>query len=221
MRILIAEDEKDLNRLIVQKLRKENYSVDACFDGEEAISYLDVAQYDAVILDVMMPKADGYEVLKYIRSNGDNTPVLFLTARDAVSERIRGLDSGADDYIIKPFSFDEFLARVRAATRKKHNTTVNVLKVDNLSLDIGKHLVERGGKAIELSPKEFALLEYLMLNRGIVLTREQIENHIWDFDYEGGTNVVDVYVRYLRKKIDTDGEKSLIQTVRGKGYVIR
>jgi len=221
MRILLAEDEHDLNRIITQKLAANGYSVDSCFDGEEAIDILSYTDYDAVILDVMMPKADGYEVLKSIREKNKTTPVLFLTARDAISERVRGLDSGANDYLVKPFSFDELSARLRALLRTSFGTVSNILSVADLTLDCSSHIVKRGEKEITLSAKEYALLEYLMRNKGIVLSREKIEDHIWNFDYEGGTNVVDVYISYLRKKIDTDCDNKLIHTIRARGYVIR
>lgn len=221
MRILLAEDERDLNRLICQKLTSEGYSVDCCFDGEEAIQILSYTDYDAIILDIMMPKADGFAVLRRLRAAGKTTPVLMLTARDAVADRVKGLDSGANDYLIKPFSFDELCARLRALTRTAFGGTDHVLRVADLTLDCASHAVERGGRAINLSAKEYALLEYLMLNQGIVLSREKIENHIWNFDYEGGTNVVDVYISYLRRKIDSGHDVKLIHTVRGHGYVLR
>ncbi len=221
MRILIAEDERDLNSIIEQKLKKHGYSVDACFNGMEAIDFIDMAEYDAIILDVMMPKADGFYVLEKLRERGKTTPVIFLTAKDSVADRVKGLDSGANDYIVKPFSFDELLARIRAVTRASFNMTSNVLKIDDLELDCASHTVKRAGKEIILSSKEFALLEYLMRNKGIVLSRELIENHIWGFEYEGGTNVVDVYISYLRKKIDGASDKKLIRTIRGSGYTIK
>lgn len=222
MRILLAEDEPDLNRIITQKLSADGYSVDSCFDGREAIEYLDAADYDAVILDIMMPHVDGFGVLRHLRQNRNaTTPVLFLTAKDAVSDRVKGLDSGADDYLVKPFSFEELAARLRAMTRKRFGMTDNVLKIADLTLDIVSHTVRRGDEEINLSVKEYHLLEYLMRNKGIVLSREKIENHIWNFDYEGGTNVVDVYISYLRKKIDDGRQDKLIHTVRGRGYVIK
>lgn len=221
MRILIAEDEHDLNDIITQKLIADGYSVDSCYDGQEAMDILSYTEYDAVILDIMMPKADGYDVLRYLRNAEKTTPVLFLTARDAVSERVKGLDSGANDYLVKPFSLEELCARLRAMTRTSFGIVSNVLKIADLSLDCSSHIAQRGGKEIPLSAKEYALLEYLMHNKGIVLTREKIEDHIWNFDYEGGTNVVDVYISYLRKKIDDGHEVKLIHTVRGKGYVLR
>lgn len=221
MRILVAEDEHDLNEIIVKKLVEEGYSVDACYDGAEAIDILSYTEYDAILLDIMMPKADGFQVLTALRSSRKETPVLFLTARDAIEDRVRGLDSGACDYLVKPFSLEELAARVRAALRTAHGKSTNILTVGNLMLDSGTKSVTRGGRSIELSAKEYALLEYLMLNQGIVLSREKIENHIWNFDYEGGTNVVDVYISYLRKKIDEGQEVRLIHTVRGRGYVLR
>ena len=221
MRILVAEDEHDLNEIIVKKLVEEGYSVDACYDGAEAIDILSYTEYDAILLDIMMPKADGFQVLTALRSSRKETPVLFLTARDAIEDRVWGLDSGACDYLVKPFSLEELAARVRAALRTAHGKSTNILTVGDLMLDSGTKSVTRGGRSIELSAKEYALLEYLMLNQGIVLSREKIENHIWNFDYEGGTNVVDVYISYLRKKIDEGQEMRLIHTVRGRGYVLR
>ena len=168
-----------------------------------------------------MPKADGYAVLKALRSAGKTTPVLFLTARDSIADRVKGLDSGANDYLVKPFSFEELTARIRAMTRSVFGMTNNILSVNNLTLDCTTHTVKRADKEITLSAKEYALLEYLMHNQGIILSREKIENHIWNFDYEGGTNVVDVYISYLRKKIDEGYEDKLIHTIRGRGYVLR
>lgn len=221
MRILFAEDERDLNRIISKRLVENGYSVDSCFDGEEALDYLDSAEYDAIILDIMMPKVDGFEVLTTIRRKGVTTPVLFLTARDAVSDKVKGLDLGANDYLVKPFSFDELLARIRALVRVRFGNVNNTIQVDDLVMNIDTHTVERDGKLIPLSQKEFALLEYLMHNANVVLSREKIEEHIWNFDYDGGTNVVDVYVNYLRNKIDKDYETKLIQTVRGVGYMLK
>ncbi len=221
MRILFAEDERDLNDIITKKLTSQGYSVDSVYDGEEAIDILSYTDYDAVILDIMMPKADGFAVLRALRSKGKSTPVLFLTARDSVQDRVAGLDSGANDYLVKPFSVEELLARIRAMTRTAFGVSDSLLSVGDLTMDTAAKVVKRGGKEIPLSAKEYALLEYLMHNAGIVLSREKIENHIWNFDYEGGTNVVDVYIRYLRKKIDEGYDKKLIHTVRGRGYVLR
>ncbi len=221
MRVLVAEDEQDLNNIVSAKLAESGHSVDSCLDGKEALLYLSAAEYDVVILDIMMPGADGFKVLEKIRKEGRKTPVLFLTARDSIQDRVRGLDAGANDYLVKPFSLEELMARVRVLTRSSHGSAHNVLSAGDLTLDIGTREVVRGGRRIELSAKEFQLLEYLLHNKGIVLSREKIENHIWNFDYEGGTNVVDVYISYLRKKIDVPGAQKLIRTVRGVGYVIR
>jgi DNA-binding response OmpR family regulator len=221
MRIIIAEDERDLNRILTRKLTDEGYSVDSCFDGEQALDYLESADYDGAILDVMMPKMDGFTVLSEIRKKGISTPVLFLTARDSVRDRVHGLDSGASDYLVKPFSMEELLARVRALTRRSYETQSSILRAGDLELDLSAHTVSRAGRAITLSAKEFSLLSYLMHNKNRVLSREKIEDHIWNFDYEGGTNVVDVYIRYLRKKIDDDFDEKLIHTVRGAGYILK
>ena len=221
MRILIAEDEKDLNNILVKKLTSEGYSVDSCFDGQEAIDMIDMVEYDIIILDIMMPKADGYEVLRHIRNLGYTTPVLFLTAKDSVSDRVKGLDNGANDYLVKPFSLLELSARIRSLTRNLFGLTDHILTVEDLSMDCKSHLVKRGEKTINLSSKEYALLEYLMLNKGILLSRKKIEDHIWNFDYEGGTNVVDVYISYLRKKIDEGYDVKLLHTVHGQGYILK
>lgn len=221
MRILVAEDERDLNRLIVKTLEKEGYSVDACFDGEEALYYLEHTEYDAAVLDIMMPKKDGLTVLKSLRRSNRAVPVLLLTARDSVADRVNGLDSGADDYLIKPFDFDELLARIRAVTRKHSPHTSSVITIADLTLDTRSRAVTRAGSTIDLSAKEYSVLEYLCMNPGIVLSREKIEAHIWNYDYAGGSNVVDVYISYLRKKIDGGRSKKLIHTVWGSGWMIK
>ncbi|MDY4096827.1 MAG: response regulator transcription factor [Lachnospiraceae bacterium] len=221
MRILLAEDEKDLNEVIVKTLEKNGYSVDSCLDGREALYYLENTEYDAAILDIMMPGMSGIEVLKAIRSRGSTLPVLFLTARDSVSQRVEGLDAGADDYLVKPFAFDELLARIRVLLRKKSGSAQNLYQLANLKVDLTSHSVFRGDTPILLSAKEFSILEYMILNQGIVLSREKIEEHIWNYDYQGGSNLVDVYIRYLRKKIDEPFSPKLIHTVRGVGYVLK
>ena len=198
MRILVAEDEGELNRLIRCTLEDEGYAVDAVLDGQSALDYLQAGEYDAVILDIMMPKLDGLTVLRRYRSGGGRSPVIFLTARDAIDDRVEGLDSG-----------------------DKGEQKSNTLTVADLTLDLSSHRVTRGGKEIELSSKEFAILEYMMLNEGTILSRESFRNHVWSWDYEGESNVVDVYIRFLRKKIDDGFEKKLIQTVRGSGYMIK
>ena len=221
MRILIAEDEKDLNAIIKKKMESEGYCADSCFDGEDALYYLEQADYDAVIMDVMMPKKDGFQVVKEYRKNGGKAPVLFLTARASVEDRVYGLDLGANDYLVKPFSFAELMARVRAMTRKNSDSVSNIFTLGDLTVDISVKRVTRGNREIRLSSREFALLEYMIKNAGRVLSREQIENNLYNFDYEGGTNVIDVYIRYLRRKIDEGHEVKLIHTVRGAGYVLK
>lgn len=221
MRILVVEDERDLNQILVKKLTVEGYGVDACFDGEEALSYIEMTDYDVIVLDIMMPKVDGFSVLRQMREAGNSTPVLFLTARDAVDDRVAGLDLGANDYLVKPFSLKELMARMRVLTREKDGNSTGVYTAGDLMLDVNRHVVQRGGKDIDLSAKEFAILEYLIRNKNIVLSREKIEEHIWSYDREGGSNVIDVYIRYLRKKLDDDFERKLIDTVRGSGYVLR
>ena len=221
MRILVAEDERDLNRVIEKKLTSEGYSVDVCFDGAEALDFLILAKYDAVLLDIMMPEKDGYEVVQTMRKKGITTPVIFLTAKDTIEDKVRGLDLGANDYLVKPFSFRELMARLRVMTRISHGNVTNQFSVSDLTLDAASRKVFRGGQEISLTAKEFALLEILIRNKNRVLSRETIENNLWNFDYEGGTNVIDVYIRYLRKKIDEPFDKKLIHTVRGAGYVLR
>ncbi|MBQ9960658.1 MAG: response regulator transcription factor [Firmicutes bacterium] len=221
MRILVVEDQKDLNKIITKRLTAEGFSVDSCFDGEAVFDYIDTAVYDCIVMDIMMPKKDGLTTLKEMRAEGDMTPVLFLTAKDTVEDKVTGLDMGANDYLVKPFAFEELLARIRVITRKTSKQVSSLFSVGDLVMDLSSHRVHRAGKEISLSAKEFALLEYLMRNKGIVLSREKIENNLWNYDYAGGTNAVDVYIRYLRKKIDDDYDVKLIHTVRGTGYVLK
>ncbi len=221
MRILVAEDERDLNKLIISCLEKEHYSVDSCYDGLEALDYLECAEYDAVILDIMMPGTDGLSVLKKMRRRNDSTPVLLLTARDSIEDRVTGLDAGANDYLVKPFAFEELLARVRVLLRKPAQTPKTCYKVADLEVHMDTQQVLRGGSEVKLSGKEFALLRYMVQNEGIVLSRDRLEEHLWNFDYAGGSNVIDVYIRYLRKKLDEGHEPKLIHTVRGSGYVLK
>ncbi len=221
MRVLVAEDERELNGIIRKRLEDEKYAVDSVYDGLSALEFMNTVSYDIVLLDVMMPKLDGFEVLRRYREEGGKSPVLFLTARDEVSDRVRGLDTGADDYLVKPFSFSELLARMRVLLRR--SSTVersSVLTIGNLVLDTSSHKVVRNGRRIELSSKEYSILEYMMRNEGIVLSRESIREHIWSWDYDGESNVVDVYIRYLRKKIDDGESEKLIHTIRGSGYMI-
>lgn len=221
MRLLIAEDEKNLNKILAQQLRDNGYSVDACFDGEDALDHIRMTDYDGVILDIMMPKLDGLEVLKKMRADRIDTPVLFLTARDSVADRVEGLDLGADDYLTKPFAFEELLARVRVLIRKKSGNKTNTYTLADLTLDAQSREVKRGDTPISLSSKEFAILEYMIMNKNVVLSRDNLERHIWSYDYEGSSNMIDVYIRYLRKKIDEKFEPKLIHTVRGVGYVLK
>ena len=222
MHILIAEDEPQLNAMLAKRLREEGYVVDSCLSGTEAMDYLACSEYDAAILDIMMPGADGYQVLRYLRSKETRpTPVLFLTALDGVQERVAGLDAGADDYLVKHFAFEELLARLRVVMRRNSGLVSNVLQVADLTMDLDTRQVSRAGQEVDLSAKEYAILECLMRNKGAVLTREKIGSSVWGYDYMGGSNIVDVYVRYLRRKLDEPFETKLIQTVRGVGYTIR
>jgi len=221
MRILVVEDERDLNRLIVKTLTRAGYSADGCFDGVEAEDYLAGAEYDAILLDVMLPKKDGYTLLDEQRRRGLTTPVLFLTARDAVSDRVKGLDLGADDYLVKPFEFDELLARIRAMTRKRDQNRSNLFTLEDLQVDVLRRTASRGGAELTLAPKEFTVLEYLIRNQGIVVSREQVEDRIWNYEYSGSSNNVDGYMSRLRKKIDLPGMPRLLHTVKGVGWVLR
>ena len=221
MRILVAEDEQDLNRLICRTLERAGYGVDACGDGEAALAYLDGADYDCMVLDIMMPKLDGRQVLQSLRSRGAAVPVILLTALDSVQDRVSGLDLGADDYLVKPFDLDELLARIRAVTRKYGVQKTSVCTLADLAVDTASRTVTRAGRNIRLSAKEYAILEYLIRNQGIVISRARLEDHIWNYDYAGGSNVVDVYLAYLRKKIDSGFDQKLIHTVRGAGWVLR
>ena len=221
MRILVVEDEKHLNRIISEAMEDEGYSVDSCFNGADALEYALSAKYDVMILDIMLPKLDGLELVRRLRRRGDTTPVLFLTARDSVADKVEGLESGGDYYLTKPFDFQELLAVVHVMTRKYTGNRSNIYTIADLTLDTAAKTVVRAGKNIELTQKEFSLLEYMVRNRGVVLSREMIENNLWNYDYEGGTNVVDVYVGYLRKKMDAGFDKKLIHTVWGTGWVLR
>lgn len=221
MRILVVEDQPEMNALLVKQLKAAQYSVDSCLTGYDALDYLAGGEYDAVVLDIMLPGIDGLEVLRRRRAAGDKTPVLLLTARDGIEDRVRGLDSGADDYLVKPFALQELLARLRVLIRRRTDQVSDVITVADLQVDCRAHTATRGGQAIALSAKEFAVLEYLARNAGVVLSRERISQGVWNYDYEGGSNVVDVYIRYLRKKLDDGREPKLIHTVRGVGYVLR
>ena len=221
MRVLVVEDEKHLNRIITEAMEDEGYSVDSCFNGADALDYALSAVYDVMILDIMLPKLDGLELVRRLRRGGNHTPVLFLTARDSVADKVEGLESGGDYYLTKPFDFQELIAVVHVMTRKYTGNRSNIYTIADLTLDVSARTVTRAGMSIELTQKEFALLEYMVRNRGVVLSREMIENNLWNYDYEGGTNVVDVYVGYLRKKMDAGFDKKLIHTVWGTGWVLR
>ncbi|BBM53250.1 winged helix family two component transcriptional regulator [Leptotrichia trevisanii] len=221
MRLLVVEDEKKLNDLITKKLEKEYYGVDSCFDGEEAIRYVEGTEYDAIILDIMLPKLDGFEVIKRIRAKKNKVPILLLTARDNIDDKVKGLDYGADDYLVKPFIFEELMARIRVLLRRNSGNADNIITIANLKVDLDAKTVFRDDLLIKLSGREYSILEYLIRNKGKILSRERIEDHIWNYDYEGGTNVIDVYIRYLRKKIDDSYTPKLIHTIRGLGYVLR
>ena len=221
MKILLAEDEVDLNNVVTRYLKKNGYSVDSVLDGEEALDYLEYSEYDLVILDIMMPKVDGFEVIKKLRDKGNHTSVLMLTARDSADDKVKGLDLGADDYIVKPFDFNELMARIRAVVRRKYGNSSNKLVIGDLILDTSEKSVTRAGKQIKLTGKEYEVLEYLMQSKNRILSREQIKEHVWDFDYEGDSNIIDVLIKNIRKKIDIEDGKQIIYTKRGLGYVIK
>lgn len=221
LRLLIAEDEKILNKTLAERLTKAGYSVDSCYNGDDALYYIENTKYDGIILDVMMPKLNGFEVLEKIRRQKILTPVLMLTAKDSEEDIITGLDNGANDYLTKPFSFGVLSARIRAMLRIKESVTGSVLEIADLTLNTVTRTVKRGNTAIELSSKEYAVLEYLMRNKGIVISKEQIEENIWNYEYEGTSDVIKVYIHHLRKKIDGGFEKKLLHTIKNVGYVIK
>ena len=218
MRILLVEDNRRLNNSLKMSLVDDGYAVDPAYDGEEGEELAAIYPYDAIVLDIMLPKKDGLEVCRALRRRRNNTPILLLTARDAVEERVSGLDSGADDYLVKPFAIEELRARLRALLRREASDKSGPLTVADLSVDPATHQVERGGRGVRLTAKEFALLEYCMRNAGRVITREMAESHIWSYDFQAISNVVDVYIRRLRRKIDDPFEVKLFETVRGVGY---
>ncbi|MBE6966244.1 MAG: response regulator transcription factor [Ruminococcaceae bacterium] len=221
MRLLVVEDEKHLNKTLTERLTKIGYTVDSCFDGEDALYYIENTRYDGIILDVMMPKINGFEVLRTMRNNKILTPVLMLTAKDSDEDIINGLDLGANDYLTKPFSFNVLCARLRAMLRLKENVTGAILEVADLSVDTVARVVKRGDTVIELSSKEYSVLEYLMRNKGIIVSKEKIEENIRNYEYEGSSDVIKVYIHHLRKKIDDNYEKKLLHTVKNVGYVIK
>jgi DNA-binding response OmpR family regulator len=218
MRILVIEDNHRLSSSLQMNLTHEGYSVDAAYDGQEGQDLAELTPYDLIILDILLPKKDGLEVCRELRRRRIHTPILLLTARDSVDDRVQGLDSGADDYLVKPFAMRELLARLRALLRRNHPYTNGRLEMGDLIVDPTTHTVEREGHSIDLTPKEFALLEYFMYHPNQVVTRDMIEQHIWNYDFEGNSNVIDVYVRRLRRKIDHPFEVKLLTTIRGIGY---
>jgi len=221
VRVLVVEDESKMATLVRKALELEGYSVDVAMTGTDAVWMGSENEYDAIVLDVMIPEPDGFEVCRRLRADGRWAPILLLTARDSVDDRVIGLDAGADDYIPKPFSFEELYARLRALTRRGAPQRPRVLEVGDLELDPARHRVTRAGNEVELSPKEFALLDLFMRHADEVLSRTTILEHVWDFAYDGTSNVVDVYVRYLREKIDRPFDRTTLETVRGVGYRLR
>jgi heavy metal response regulator len=220
VRILVVEDERRIAAFIKRGLEEERYAVDVAYDGQEALDWAATVEYDVIVLDVLLPKKDGIRVCRELRDQGNKVPVLMLTARDAVEDRVRGLDSGADDYLVKPFAFQELLARIRALLRRQGEIRTTQLQVADLVLDTLTHRATRAGQVIELTAREYALLEFLMRHPRQVLSRTQIAEHVWGYDFFSTSNVVDVYIGYLRRKIDRGFEVKLIQTVRGAGYII-
>jgi DNA-binding response OmpR family regulator len=218
MRVLLVEDEKGVARFIRQGLTEAGYAVDVAVDGAEGTGYARTGSYDLLIVDIMLPEMSGLDLLKGIRRNGDRTPVILLTARDGLDDKISGLNSGADDYLVKPFAFPELLARARAVLRRPPKHETKILRFEDVEMDLDRHRVLRDGRRIELSPKEFALLEVLLRHPNQVLTRVQIMEHAWDFGLSSETNLIDVYIGYLRRKIDRGFGRKLIHTVRGVGY---
>jgi heavy metal response regulator len=221
MRILVIEDEVKIAQFIKRGLKEEGYAVDVANDGEEGHFLLSSNEYDAIILDLMLPKIDGLTLCRTLRKEGNQTPIVMLTAKDTVKDKVKGLDSGADDYLPKPFAFEELLARLRVLLRKKDSRVQTQLKVGDLSLDLLTHKVTRGDREIDLTVKEYALLEYLMRNAGNIVTRTMISEHVWDINFDTFTNVIDVYINYLRNKIDSGFPDKMIHTVRGKGYLLK
>jgi DNA-binding response OmpR family regulator len=221
MRVLLVEDNRRLNNSLKMSLADSGYAVDSVFDGEEGEELALSAVYDAIILDIMLPKKDGLEVCRELRNQRVNTPILMLTARDAIEDRVSGLDSGADDYLVKPFALEELNARLRALLRRESSEKSSLLTAGDLTVDPATHLVERAGQRIELTAKEYALLEYFIRHPNRLITREMAESHIWNYEFQGTSNVIDVYIRRLRRKIDEPFEVKLLETVRGGGYRLR
>ncbi len=220
MRILVIEDDKKVAAFLQKGLREEQYAVDVCRDGEDGAYEAQVHPYDVIILDIMLPGKDGFAICNELRENSVLTPILMLTAKDSLEDKVMGLSGGADDYLTKPFSFEELLARIRALLRRSQDYKTGILKVADLELDPLRRIVRRAGTPITLSGKEYALLEYLMRNKGIILSQSKIIDHVWDRNYDGTSNLINVYINHLREKIDKDSDVKLIKTVRGQGYKI-
>lgn len=221
MRVLVVEDNPNMGPYLEQGLREHGFAVDLVTDGNHALDYAATGVYDLLILDRMLPGRDGLDVLRRLRAADVSTPAIFLTAKSAVNDRVEGLDAGADDYLVKPFSFAELLARIRVVLRRGPEIQPSILRVADLSLDPATHAVERGGQRIELSAKQFALLHYLMRHAEQVVSRTMIQEHVWNYEFDGLTNVVDVHINRLRNKVDRGFERPLIHTLRGVGYVLR
>ena len=221
MRLLVIEDEKQLLRLIGKRLKEEGYAYDLASDGREGLNFAESIEYDCIILDIMLPSVDGFTIIKKLREKNINSPIIVLTAKSATKDKVNGLDYGADDYIRKPFSFEELIARVRAMLRRKLDEKETVLKCRDLTLDLISREVYRNNKLIQLTTKEFSILEYFLRNKGRILTKSQIAEHVWNYEFDYHSNIIEVYIRYLRKKMDDDYEEKLIHTIRGVGYKIK
>ncbi|MCL4377573.1 MAG: response regulator transcription factor [Actinobacteria bacterium] len=221
MKILIAEDELQILKIVAKRLKEEGFIVDTAKDGKICLYLIKAYEYDCIVLDIMLPVIDGISILKSLRAKKINTPVLLLTAKNSISDKVKGLDMGADDYLTKPFSLDELVARVRALLRRESQKIVNELKIADLSLDLITREVRRNGKLISLTSKEYALLEYLLKNKERTLTKTQIAENIWNYDFEYDSNIVEVYIKYLRRKIDENFKEKLIHNIRGIGYVLK
>lgn len=221
MRILLVEDEKKIASFIERGLKEHHYTVDVAYDGEEGLYLAEINPYDLILLDIMLPKKDGVAICRELREQKINSPILMLTARDAVKDKVSGLNAGADDYLTKPFSFSELLARIRALLRRERQEKVDTIKIGDLELNMLNHQVTRGKKEISLTSKEYGLLEYLMLNANQIVTRTMISEHVWKESFNSFTNVIDVHIRYLRNKIEKNSGKKFIHTVRGTGYILK
>ena len=221
MKILIIEDERDLAEIIKEGLEQQSFTVDLCFDGEEGLFMAENYAYDAVILDIMLPILDGLTLLEKLRSKKVIVPVLMLTARGTMADKVKGLDTGADDYLVKPFEFPELISRLKAIIRRNRGESSSVLSIDNLSIDMNSRSVKRDSNDIKLSSKEYNILLHLALNRGRVISRSSLAEHIYDIDFDLDSNIIDVYINYLRKKVDKGFRKKLIHTVRGEGYIMK